>query len=208
MNVSRFLDCHLVGVVLVLFGAWTSAAAGPDQSEEYQYNCGILSLYTLLQLENARIDLADLESRLPPPSPDGCSLKELRDAARAVGVELRGVRLSDAPGSLDRPALVFIDAGGHGHYIVIRPCGRTGKLLQILDANHSPRVIDESFFKSSESWTGIALIPTRTNTRLLSLVVIVLVASLLVIVKIRLMSGRILSRGVISPSTVTSAGVG
>ncbi len=126
------------------------------------YDCGTLTLYVLLRLEGRGSDLRDIESCLPPPSPRGFSMKELRDAARPLGLSLAGVRL---PGRrrLDRPALVFARRGPHGHYCVVRPVGHTGRLVQVIDALRDPEVLDMSDLAKSPEWTGLALIPSRPN---------------------------------------------
>ena len=51
----------------------------------------------------------------------------------------------------------------HGHFLVIRPVGHTGKLVQIVDSLQSPEVIDKSVLLASPEWTGLALVPGRIS---------------------------------------------
>jgi len=112
--------------------------AGTDGSSPNPYDCGFIGLSTLLQLEGCEADFAQLEAQLPPPKATGYSMKELRDAGRALGLPLIGVRLKNGPRSLDRPAIVHLDQGTHGHFVVLRPLGHTGSLVQLLDVNGPP----------------------------------------------------------------------
>lgn len=127
------------------------------------YDCGAKSLSILLRLEGRPTDLSRLEDGLPAPTPRGYSMRELREAARACGLRLLGVRLPRGDRAPDRPAIVFLKRGPHGHYVVIRPVGHTGKLVQVLDPNREPEVMDASRLYASPEWTGLALVPRRPN---------------------------------------------
>jgi hypothetical protein len=50
-----------------------------------------------------------------------------------------------------------------GHFIVIRPVGHSGTLVQILDPNRAPYVIEADQLHTLPGWTGIALVPDRPN---------------------------------------------
>jgi hypothetical protein len=126
------------------------------------YDCGTLALYTLLSLEGRPADLRALERALPPPNRQGFSLADLRRAAGVSGLSVRGVKLrSDQP--LERPALAFVKRGQHGHYLVIRPVGHTGKLVQTIDPSGEVDVIEAADLCSRPEWTGLALVPDRPN---------------------------------------------
>ncbi len=125
------------------------------------YNCGVIALGTLLHQEGRPVPLDRLAACLPPTPPQGYSLVQLRDAARALGVELAGVELSKDPSRLDRPALVHLRRGEHGHFLVIRPVGHSRHLIQVLDADSPPDVVDAERVYGSSEWTGLALVPTR-----------------------------------------------
>ena len=85
-------------------------------------------------------------------------MKELRDEARKRGVALRGVKLR-AGERPEGPSIVFFGDGGHGHYVVARPVGHSGKLVQVLDPNEPPEVMDFDEFEARPRWTGLALVP-------------------------------------------------
>jgi hypothetical protein len=132
----------------------------PTDSRCVEYDCGTLSLYTLLQLEGSTVNLRAVDGCLGCQPPTGFSIKQLRDAAGSLGMRLTAVRISN-DGSLDRPALLFSRSSSHGHFIVIRPVGHTGKLVQVFDSLRDPEVVDISVLVKSSGWTGYALIPSR-----------------------------------------------
>lgn len=149
----------LLGVIAIGQARAEGEAAGPAPV----FDCGTLALHQLLQLEGCPTDLLVLSSRLPDPPPRGHSMKALRDAARTCGLSLRGVLVSKSARALDRPAIVFLRRRDHGHFIVVRPIGHTGKLVQVIDPNETPDVVDAADLYASPDWTGLALIPDRPN---------------------------------------------
>jgi hypothetical protein len=84
-----------------------------------------------------------------------------REAARGWGLPLRGVRLDLASERLRSPALVHLAEPVHGHFVVIRPVGRSGTLVQVLDPNRAPYVMERSELVKLPGWTGLALVPER-----------------------------------------------
>ena len=90
-------------------------------------------------------------------------MKQLQSAARAQGLNLVGALLKKDPRSIDRPMIVFLKQGIHGHFIVVRPVGRTGGIIQIFDPNGPVRVVDKSDLFSGSEWSGLAPIPDRPN---------------------------------------------
>ena len=58
---------------------------------------------------------------------------------------------------------MFLKSGPEGHFIVVRPVGHTGRLVQVLDGELNPNVGDAEWLFASPSWTGLALVPHRTN---------------------------------------------
>jgi hypothetical protein len=135
----------------------------PSEAEPSAFNCGTLGLYALLRLEGRPAELAEIEAHLPPPTPGGYSMKELRDASRACGLKLSGVLLKKEERALDRPMLAFVKRGQHGHFLAIRPVGHTGKMVQVIDSVRPPEVLDKVDLFASRDWTGLALIPSRAN---------------------------------------------
>ena len=138
--------------------SWPSHARADELAAPY--DCGTLALYNLLALEQQRTDLPRLVASLVPLRPDGYSMRELRHAARNLGLHLDGVKRSRnlAP---DRPMLAYVRRGDHGHFLVVRPIGHTGKLVQVIDANLDPFVMDAAELYASSEWTGLALVPAR-----------------------------------------------
>ncbi len=51
---------------------------------------------------------------------------------------------------------------------MIRPVGHTGLLIQMLDGDRTPMVLDVEQLFGSPLWTGFALIPRRTNPPMLA----------------------------------------
>jgi len=138
-------------------------AAGEPNPKPLLYDCGTLSLYMMLQLQGYPTDLRILESGLPAPNPRGYSMKELQDVALSRGLRLSGVLVEKDLRAIDRPMIAFVRQGTHGHFIVIRPVGRSGKLVQILDPNQSPDIIDKADLFSAREWSGLALVPDRPH---------------------------------------------
>ncbi len=142
-------------------GGWADDTGPP--SDIAKYDCGTIALHTLLALEGRSIRIETLRTRLPAPGPQGRSMAELRDAARACGLSLMGVKLARTDRAPDRPALVFLNRDEHGHFLVVRPVGHSGKLIQIIDSTGDPMVMDATDLYASPRWTGLALLPVRPN---------------------------------------------
>ena len=142
-------------------------------------DCGTSSLYTLLRLEGKGVAFDILCKRMPGGAQRAHTLAELRDCAHSFGLRLRGVRLPVRRESLDRPMLVFLDQKPHGHFVVVRPVGHSGNLVQVFDPGLEPAVMDAAALFASPEWTGIALVP-EGNDPLIILTTILVV--LLVVV--------------------------
>ena len=128
-------------------------------SSETSYDCGTIALYTLLRLSGRPTELSVLETRLPLPKAAGYSMLELRNAAYACGLSCAGMRVSKSDRQPAAPILAFLTDGTHGHYVVVRPVGHTGKLVQVLNLNRESVVLDAADLYGSPEWTGLALIP-------------------------------------------------
>jgi Peptidase C39 family len=142
------------------------------------YDCGTLALYTLLQLEHVPIELSDIEAQLPPPSPSGYSMEELREGGRRCGLTLIGARMFESHRQPDRPLLAFLERGPHHHFTVVRPVGHTGSLVQVLDLDREPEILDAAKLYASSDWTGLVLIPDRSHGLLRNSLAIAAVLSL------------------------------
>jgi Peptidase C39 family len=142
--------------------------AGPNSSTAQSLDCGTIALYQFARLEGLHPDLSDVRAHLPPRNPTGYSMLELQTAAGRLGMKLRGVRLRKSDRAPTSAAIVFLaQPGNHGHYVVIRPIGHSGKLVQVLDSIGSPILLDVAQMYEARQWTGLALVPERTNWFLL-----------------------------------------
>ncbi len=151
----------LVGsVVFVAASPWGRADPDPHDPGESALDCGTLALYHLLHLEGRPTDLTVIRSHLPAMPPAGYSMKELRDAARACGLQLSGLQPKDPIRELDRPMIAFLR---QGHYIVARPVGHTGKQVQILNGAVDSTIIDKQTLLTGTGWTGLVLAPKRSS---------------------------------------------
>ena len=154
-----------------------ASGTGPP-SDIKKYDCGTIALHTLLAIEGRATRIDVLQACLPSPSPRGYSMAELRDAAQAFGLPLMGVKLPRGDRAPDCPALVFTKRDGHGHFLVTRPVGHSGKLVQIIDSIGDPIVMDAVDLYASRQWTSLALIPIRPNWPLRFAIGVLVVSSL------------------------------
>lgn len=145
----------LIGVAsLVPFGR---AAA---QKEKTTLDCGVNALFILLHLEGRPIPYDRLEAVLPPHCPAGYSMAELSSAARSLGLPLDGVKFVKGDKPLDRPAIAFLKDAKGGHFIILRPVGTTGTMVQVIDPTHVPLITDYDRILGSSGWTGRILLPS------------------------------------------------
>ncbi len=121
--------------ILALAAAVFSVGFAPAGQENGRsgLDCGVNSLFILLQLQGRPVSLARLEAVLPAQHPQGRSMAELSEAARSFGVRLRGVRLETRGSLRGRPAIVYLMDNAGGHFAVLRPVGTTGTMVQVLD---------------------------------------------------------------------------
>ncbi len=148
-------------VTLIALPGDTSGRDGDDPGPDDTIDCGMTSLGTLLLIEGHPMQPERVLAALGGPSASGSSLEELRDAAAACGLRLEGVRLNKDERAIDRPMIIFLKRPRHGHYQVIRPVGHTGRLVQVIDPNWPPSVLDKASLMQSPEWTAIALVPAR-----------------------------------------------
>jgi hypothetical protein len=183
--------------VILVFGRTHWAAEQSTLSD--RYDCGAKALYILFRLEGFSRTLDEAGKQIDA-APEGHSMAELRDIARTHGLYLDGVRIGKTV-PRDRPSLVYIRRGNHGHYLIVRPVGHTGRLVQTIDGADLPEVVEASELCASPGWTGLALVPRRTDWFARALVAVcfgVLVVGLLgVALRLRSLSGR--SEGIPTP---------
>jgi hypothetical protein len=76
----------LIGRLVLSISILAGPAACPVPAEVAStpvgatYDCGIIALYYLCQLEGLSVDLKQIQGQLPPANPLGYSMRELRDA--------------------------------------------------------------------------------------------------------------------------------
>jgi uncharacterized iron-regulated membrane protein len=128
-----------------------------------QWDCGTFALYHLLRLEGRPAELNRLRATLGASSPEGHSFRELREAAARFRSAVDAVVLPKQRSAIRGPTLIFLKDGSEGHFVVVRPVGHTGHLIQLLDGEKTPDVLDAERLFASRYWTGLALVPHRTN---------------------------------------------
>lgn len=132
--------------------------------EKARLECGIYSLYVLLRLEGLGADYGSLRAALPVTNPAGHSMAELRDAAATFGLGLDGRQLARGVGAVDRPMIAYLGGGSKGHFVVIRPVGTTGSMVQVIDPPRSPWIGDLDQIATHKRWTGRVLVPSAVPT--------------------------------------------
>jgi len=122
--------------------------------------CGELALLGLMTIEGIKIP--DRMSPLPDTYGE-LSMLELEELARSSRLKLVSVHLRST-GSIDRPMILFVRREGHGHYLLARPVGRSGRKVQLIDSDGGSRIVDRGDLGRSPDWTGHALVvDSRTN---------------------------------------------
>ncbi len=153
----------LIWLLVLGCGCMVLAQAVEPSARSEALNCGTVALYHLFRLEGRRTSLEVLGSALPAPGREGYSLLDLRRAAHLGGLPLDAVVLPKRRSAIVGPTVFYLKESGAGHFIVVRPVGHTGKLIQVLDGEREPLVADADWLFASPAWTGIALVPHRTN---------------------------------------------
>ena len=146
-------------IVVVLLGGSTLRA---DEVEPHPLDCGPNSLVMLLRLAGHEVALDEVKQALPPRHGVGYSLAELQSAASKFGLSLNGIRLDKSDLPLVQPAIAFLYSAGEGHFILMRPVGTTGKVVQVIDPPFAPAIMDYEKLLASRSWTGRMLIRQTT----------------------------------------------
>ena len=142
-------------IVAVLFAGSTLRA---DEVEPHPLDCGPNTLVLLLRLAGRQVGLDEVKQALPRRHDVGYSLAELKTAASQFGLRLNGVRLDKSDLPLAQPAIAFLHTAGEGHFILMRPVGTTGKVVQVIDPPLAPTIMDYDKLLASPGWTGRMLI--------------------------------------------------
>ncbi|MGO9464468.1 MAG: cysteine peptidase family C39 domain-containing protein [Isosphaeraceae bacterium] len=118
---TRF-SATLVAILAIPSRAGADEADPKSASVEPSPHCGATALALLLQIEGFRVAPSFFESKWSL-SDQGSSMRELQQVASTRGLKLTGVLLRRSEDAVDRPMIVFLKYGRHGHYAVLRPGG-------------------------------------------------------------------------------------
>ena len=149
-------------VVVALLVGFSAAGAAGDTAEGDRLikDCGVNSLYLLLRLCSASVDLAELRATLPDTRANGLSMTELQAASARHGVVLRGKRIGPGDVPIDRPMITLLRSDGdQGHFVVLEPVGVLGKSVMVLDFPRPAQIVAYADLMKSGGWTGLALAP-------------------------------------------------
>ena len=155
-----------IAIALVLI---SSSTPGAETARPATTDCGMHALFVLFQVEGRPVGLEQLDRALPPRRSEGSSMTELSRAAGALGLTLKGVRMGRNDVPLDRPAIAFLKDAGAGHFVVLRPVGTSGAMVQVIDPPYAPRIVDYDWLFRGKLWTGRVLSedrPARLGTAL------------------------------------------
>jgi hypothetical protein len=156
---SRSMVGLLAAALALVSGVW---AGGPEQPgpERHRLDCGVNTLYLLHQSLGRPTTLEQLDALLPPRNAAGYSMAELARASRAAGVALEGVELDRRRGlRFSQPAIAYLHHERGGHFVLIRPVGTRGGMVQVIDPPRVPRVVDAGALAYRPGWTGRVLRP-------------------------------------------------
>ena len=181
-----------LAITLAMARTWTVKGADDEPRGAPSTDCGLLALFCLLRSEGVPVDLAELEPRIGAPPEGGRSMRELREVAQGFGLQLVGVRLDGAAEAMDRPMILHLNRGNHGHFVVVRPVGRSGKLVQVLDNGRPPMVIDAEELAGSKEWSGLALVPVpgRWGVDIAALIVLVVALAVIIVTGRRIAASK------------------
>jgi predicted double-glycine peptidase len=147
------------GLTVILAHCWN--APGAMAEETTQLDCGANALFILLRLQGCPVTLDRLDSALPPRNPEGYSMAELAMAAGSLGVSLEGVRFAKGDKALNSPAIALLKDAKGGHFVVLRPLGTTGTMVQVIDPPHVSWITDYDRLLASKPWTDRILVPSN-----------------------------------------------
>jgi ABC-type bacteriocin/lantibiotic exporter with double-glycine peptidase domain len=176
----------------------------PSESTDIEPDCGLKALYNLMHLSDLEVDYVSIADALPPLHRDGYAIGELRDAASRLGMRTAAYRLRLADLPRDRPSLarLHVPLRDAGHFVVFRPVGTSGRLVQMLSPPYVPRILDlveitprgnpELQVLVPVSLTESAVLWSREHSVVLTILVIAIVAGV----------GRIRSKRSLGPVEV------
>jgi hypothetical protein len=115
----------------------------------------------MTQIARGNAKLEEVEAALGEGANRPVSMKELQVASQKLGFRLKGVALEPERHRLDAAALCYLRGNTPGHFIVIHPRSDSEDLIQVLDPNLAPYVMERSELVKLPGWTGLALVPER-----------------------------------------------
>lgn len=134
-------------------------APGPEISER---ECGKAALAMLLMLEGVSDPMRGLDARLVDPPEAGYSMLELRDAARACGLDVEAAELGRDGAEIDRSTLALLSGPSSNHYVVARPIPGRRPMVQVIDPRGPSSIMRRDELTASPAWTGFSLRPQRS----------------------------------------------
>lgn len=135
-----------------------SGRAGAWDGGHPTVDCGPAAVAMLLDVTGHSVPFDRVVARLPA-RPGGHSMLELRDLAGSFGLTLDGRFVGQDGAAIDRPMLAYLKAGSFRHFLIVRPVGHSGSLVQVIDFQQPPRVMDRTELVRSPQWTGSVLAP-------------------------------------------------
>jgi hypothetical protein len=174
-RISRFayvaLAAVVAGAVIFLFVENPTAATQFPDSMKFEPlwrdrgDCGPISLYLLMRLQDRQVSVADVKAVLPFDPVKGCSLASIARAADALDfpTEIRFVNPKDVP-NLFYPFILHSEGSlesGIGHFQVVVGYAPTTRRYYIIETNY------ENFRSQSEEsllrdFTGFVLLPKNS----------------------------------------------
>lgn len=119
-------------------------------------NCGPIALQVCAVVTGRDLTTADVD-RFVATKADGCSLRDLENAARNLGLQSVAVRWKDqCPADGAAPAIIpIVNRKGKRHFVAIAGW-QDGKAL-VVDVPHAPVWVDVAKLREKLYWDGAAL---------------------------------------------------
>ena len=115
---------RFVGMLIVIHSLAMPTWARDKDTLFVPPDCGLNSLFLLLELSGHPTDLSLLRDKLPPQSPGGYSLFENSGTQRRCRISLPRNRSREGKsGAGSSCGLAFLGGRSNGHFVVIRPVG-------------------------------------------------------------------------------------
>lgn len=154
-----------------------------ENPETAASHSGVLALFYLARMLDRPLSLDSIESSPSfSGSRTGCSMADLKQAAIGFGITLEGIQLDKRDRLWDQPMILFQRSPNHGHFLVTRPVGHSGNLVQVFDGVQPTAIIDLERLSNQRSWTSLALVPvssTHWYDRIEAVLVVVALVALL-----------------------------